>query len=253
MRICAKPENRENQFSKLKELLQSRGYSNRMIEAALDRARGIPRIKALRRVLRKEEDKRPVFALTYDPRLPQIQPTMAKHWRAMIGQDPYLSEVFKQPPLTAFKRQRNIRDHLIRARVPKYTKLHLPREKRGMKRCNKNCTACPYVKEVKYMKINKGEWKVNQSLNCERSNCIYLIECKKNNCKAVYVGETKRTIKDRLSDHRGYVNNEKTETATGQHFNLPGHSLSDLTITVLEVVKKKDDLYRKEREKYFIR
>ena len=130
--ICAKPQNRENQFSKLKELLHSRGYSNRMIEAALDRARGIPRNKALRKVMRKEEDKSPVFALTYDPCHPQIQPTMAKHWRAMIGKDPYLSEVFKQPPPTAFKRQMNIRDHLIRTRVPKDTKPHLLREKRGM-------------------------------------------------------------------------------------------------------------------------
>ena len=85
------------------------------------------------------------------------------------------------------------------------------------------------------------------------TSCVYLIECKKENCKAKYVGETKRTIKDRLADHRGYIKNEKQETTTGEHFNSPGHSLSDLKITVLEVVKKKDDLYRKEREKYFIR
>ena len=116
-----------------------------------------------------------------------------------------------------------------------------------------HCTACPFIKEVKSLKINNGEWKINQSVNCESSNCVYLIECKKENCKAKYVGETKRTIKDRLADHRGYIKNEKQETTTGEHFNSPGHSLSDLKITVLEVVKKKDDLYRKEREKYFIR
>ena len=122
-----------------------------------------------------------------------------------------------------------------------------------MKKCTKNCSACPFIREVKSLKINKGEWKINQSVNCESSNCVYLIECRKDNCKAKYVGETKRTIKDRLADHRGYIKNEKTETTTGEHFNTAGHSLSDLSITVLEVVKKKDDLYRKEREKYFIR
>ena len=41
--------------------------------------------------------------------------------------------------------------------------------------------------------------------------------------------------------------------ATGQHFDSPGHSLSDLCITVLERVRSNDYLYRKEREKYFIR
>ena len=67
-----------------------------------------------------------------------------------------------------------------------------------------------------------------------------------------YIGETSRILKFRLAEHRGYVNNGD-DTATGEHFNLPGHSLSDLSITILEQVKKKDDLYRKEREKYFIR
>ena len=67
-----------------------------------------------------------------------------------------------------------------------------------------------------------------------------------------YVSETKRILKFRLAEHRGYVNNND-DTATGEHFNMPGHSLSDLTVTILERVKSTDDLYRKEREKYFIR
>ena len=41
--------------------------------------------------------------------------------------------------------------------------------------------------------------------------------------------------------------------STQEHFNLPGHSLSDMTLTVLEIVKSSDDVYRKEREKYCIR
>ena len=54
-----------------------------------------------------------------------------------------------------------------------------------------------------------------------------------------YVGETKRILKYRFAEHRGYVNNSD-ETATGQHFNLPGHSLSDLTVTILEKVRSND-------------
>ena len=82
---------------------------------------------------------------------------------------------------------------------------------------------------------------------------LYLIEHKKDNCEMRYVGETKRILKFRLADHRGYVQNQDTTKATGEHFNSPGHSLADLSITILEKVKKNDDLYRKEREKYFIR
>ena len=67
-----------------------------------------------------------------------------------------------------------------------------------------------------------------------------------------YVGETKRILKFRLAEHRGYVNNLDETQATGKHFNSPGHSLSDLSIVILEKVRSSDDLYRKEREKYFI-
>ena len=49
------------------------------------------------------------------------------------------------------------------------------------------------------------------------------------------------------------MNNLDESQATGKHFNSPGHSLSDLTIVILEKVRSSDDMYRKEREKYFIR
>ena len=120
-----------------------------------------------------------------------------------------------------------------------------------MKRCGKDCSACPYIREVKSLNINTNEWKINQKFNCEISNCIYLIECMKEHCNMKYVGETKRIIKFRLAEHRAYVNNN-VDTATGEHFNLPGHTLSDLRITMLEKVRSNDDMYRKERERYFI-
>ena len=41
--------------------------------------------------------------LTYDPRLPSITEIVKKHWRSMV-KDPYLADVFKEPPLIAYKR-----------------------------------------------------------------------------------------------------------------------------------------------------
>ena len=58
-------------------------------------------------------------------------------------------------------------------------------------------------------------------------------------------------LKFRRDDHRGYVNNH-VDTATGSHFNQPGHSLADMSVTVLEYVRKNNDLYRKKHEEYFI-
>ena len=46
---------------------------------------------------------------------------------------------------------------------------------------------------------------------------------------------------------------KKKKTATGDHYNSPDHSVSDLSVTILEKVKKNCQSYRKERERYLIK
>ena len=94
--------------------------------------------------------------------------------------------------------------------------------------------------------------KINKNLTCTSYNVIYIIECSKQNCKKRYIGETRRMLKHRLADHRGYVSKGDTSTAIGAHFTSQGHSLSDMKISVIEQIKKSDDMYRKTREKYHI-
>ena len=67
-----------------------------------------------------------------------------------------------------------------------------------------------------------------------------MIECNKNKCKLRYIGESKRAIKHRLADYRGYIVNNHADKATGAHFNSPEHSLANMTCTILEPVKYND-------------
>ena len=233
-----------------------REYNENLINSAIEKAKKIPRKSALRKVERKNQLRRPVFAVKYDPRLPSITSIQAKHWRAMSSQDQYLSTCFPEPPLTGFKKQKNLRDILIRAKVPEPNRLRPKREMKGVFKCGYQCTACPYIQEVKDIKSNKFHWKINKNLSCSSYNIIYLIECKKETCKRNqnfrYIGESKRPLRNRFADHRGYVVNH-VDTATVAHFTSAGHSLSDMTVTLLEQVKNNDESYRKEREKFFIR
>ena len=68
-----------------------------------------------------------------------------------------------------------------------------------------------------------------------------------------YIGETERSLKDRFEEHKTYVNQKKYNKTTGKQVNLPGHSVSNMTVTILEKVKVNDTRYRKERERYLIR
>ena len=168
----------------------------------------------------------------------------------MVSRDTYLGEVFKETPVTAYRRNPNLRNFLIRAKVPKNQDNR--RQLKGMKKCGKSCTACPFIQENKSIKINNKEWKIQKKLDCNAFNVIYAIVCQKEKCKLTYIGETKRLLKTRLADHCGYVRNNRVDTATGEHFNSPGHTLGDLRIIAIEQSRKKNNLYRKQREEYHI-
>ena len=59
-------------------------------------------------------------------------------------------------------------------------------------------------------------------------------------------------MSERLSEHIGYILNNNRKQATGIHFNKHGHNISHLRITILEKIATKNEIYRKEREKYHI-
>ena len=71
---------------------------------------------------------------------------------------------------------------------------------------------------------------------CHRS--VYLIKCRK--CNKQYVGETENALHIRLNGHRSNVKTKKMEKPVAAHFNLPGHSMEDLTIVVIEKIWKED-------------
>ena len=121
-----------------------------------------------------------------------------------------------------------------------------------MKICN-SCPICPFVQPCKNIKAtsNNKTVDINASVNCKSRNIIYCITCQK--CRLQYIGESERSIHERLSEHKAYVANKQLSKATGAHFNLPGHSVSEMKVSILEKVHSLDPLVRKEREELFIR
>ena len=79
-----------------------------------------------------------------------------------------------------------------------------------------------------------------------------MLECDKEKCQQKYIGETGRFFKNRLDEHRGYINSKDESQPSGAHFNLPGHSLANLKATIIEQVLKNEEDYRKEREHFYI-
>ena len=120
-----------------------------------------------------------------------------------------------------------------------------------MSKCN-SCAICPFVKEGKSIKSTSSKFSVdiNRPVNCQTQNILYCITCKK--CSLQYIGESERSLKERFSEHKSYVVNNMKSKATGEHFNMKGHRVSDMRVSILEKIFSTDPAIRKEREKFFI-
>ena len=85
--VVSEISERDERLQELKEMLIERKYTPGIIDAAIARAKAVPREQALKCVLRQKHTNRPVFVVTFDPRLPSIPKITRKHWRSMLSQD----------------------------------------------------------------------------------------------------------------------------------------------------------------------
>ena len=253
VRICSNQDTRDLRLKELQDLLMARGYKSGVVKGAIEKAREIPRQEAIQKVEKKQQQ-RPVLVIQYDPRLPSITDIARRHWRTMVSRDPRLQQVFPEPPLVAYKVPPNLRSKLVRAKVPSAPPPRPRRLQQGMKKCGKeNCLVCPYIKTGPTFEATATNYKVDltTAMDCNTANICYAITCGVARCSKQYIGQSSKTLKERFKQHCGYVDNNRE--ATGTHFNLPGHSKSDMKVQVVEKIHSKEVWVREERESMHIR
>lgn len=85
---------------------------------------------------------------------------------------------------------------------------------------------------------------VRSSFTCTTRNVVYAISCLA--CSKIYIGETLRRLGDRFREHLRDIRNKSKISPVAQHFNRPGHSSDDVTVSVL--VQCSSDQHRKSTE-----
>ena len=71
----------------------------------------------------------------FDWRLPNVSSIMRKNWQVMVNYDNRLVKVFLEPPMVRFRRGKNLREEVCRAKLP-LARLGRP-VKDGFKRCGR--------------------------------------------------------------------------------------------------------------------
>ena len=123
----------------------------------------------------------------------------------------------------------------------------------------KMCPICPLTSEPTSTVVSDSNGfvhNIKDHVNCQSKNVIYRWKCTKENCKDHpkndYIGKTTATFQQRFSQHRDYVTRGILTEPSGEHFNSPGHSISDIEGVVLEEVKNRDPFVLKAREHFYI-
>ena len=98
------------------------------------------------------------------------------------------------------------------------------------------CKACRHVSQGSTFvsNVTQKSYNVissNSLMNCNTTNVIYLISCKK--CGVQYVGETSQKLRSRLNNHRNRLR-MLTNLYLYKHFSSDGHSEDDVLIMPIE-------------------
>ena len=104
-------------------------------------------------------------------------------------------------------------------------------------KCNQSrCKACYHIEETAILRSTKGHnVPLKSSLTCHSKSLIYVIKCK--NCNLMYVGETSRTLRQRLTEHKSNIKNLK-DVPISNHFNNVCKDINYLSIIPVETVEK---------------
>jgi predicted GIY-YIG superfamily endonuclease len=254
-RICSENEDAEKHIQDLQNHLSKRGYDLDLIKESVEKAKTLDR-SSLLVYKEKERNNRVPLVLTYDKKLADASKTVKKHLDT-LHEDEKLKKVFPDPPLISFRRNRNLRDLLVSARLP-----ILPGDdsylKPGFYECpSKKCSVRQFIvtgdKFTSF--VTKQNFPIIDHIHDKMSWLIYLITCKR--CQQQYVGKTTTSLYTRFTGHKSDIKLYKTpkgkQLPIGKHFNTHNHTIDDMSIIGIESIRRKENAIILHRESFWIK
>lgn len=207
------------------------GYPSPVIDSAFKRITNIARSDALKVKNRSRNNERIPLALTYHPLSLPVKKIIYDNFK-ILQNDQNTKHIFTTPPLMAFRRDTNLRELLVKSRLPKES--NAP----GTSPCGRsNCRTCHHINEDTVISTSRSTFTVHLSFTCTSTCLIYCIKCTR--CRMLYIGETCRQINNRFGEHLRNVEHkiheheeraDNADSNVSRHFNLAGHSKADMSI-----------------------
>ena len=186
--------------------------------------------------------------ISYHPAYQGINKILRKI-HAILTFDKEHDKVFKEIPIVGFRREKSLKDLLVRAKVPPLT-----RENGSSASClGKRCRTCPFIENsISFTSIKKGlTYHIRQPiLNCNSTNVVYLLSCK--TCGVQYVGSCitkfRLIFNNYKSCNRRHFEQVVPQQSLQSHFDTPGHNrISDFSFTLIDQAENEKCLRKRER------
>ena len=194
--------------------------------------------------LAKISDDKIPLVLTFHPFNYKVRDVVSRNF-LILKNDPETSTIFTVNPLISFRRNKNMRDNLVRSAL----RQNLPAPAGTFSCSRARCYTCSFLNSATSISGPKSNFVIRHNFTCTSSNIIYCISCSK--CCKLYIGEMGRRLCDRFAEHLRSVRNNDVDKPVARHFNAANHSISDMKICAISPISGGNDS-RKRHEKRLI-
>ena len=246
-RICSRTEDFLKHSMMLYGHFIRRGYPLPLIQKAFIKASTQSRAHLLekqRAKLTDEETAEPnlnmdLFLTTsFNPEFQELGNLVRKNWD-LLKRSAATKILAETKVVVGYRRPLNLKDLLVRARVPQ---IEEPKRKRpcciNCNKCsNTKCKFCPLLDKSGRIKstFTGREYKSKKNVTCRSSNIIYCITCTR--CQKQYVGQTGNTLRERFGAHSGAIGRKNVSEDVSRHFITNEHKgLSDMRIHIVDFI-----------------
>uniref|UniRef100_A0A8C5QIP1 Reverse transcriptase domain-containing protein n=1 Tax=Leptobrachium leishanense TaxID=445787 RepID=A0A8C5QIP1_9ANUR len=216
-----------------------RGYTRNTLTGFQQKARSFQQHELLKPKLRATQSRLPCVT-TYSAISPKVRHIINKHW-SILQTDRKISNLFKEKPLMAYKRSRNIADILTKnidvgqQEKPQVLASFIGEPRMGMYRCG-HCVHCSGVivgPTFSHPRSGK-KYDIHARVNCQTDHVVYLLKCP---CGLGYVGQTQRSLTVRIREHKSNIRTCRFQSPIARHFSESGHTVAQLRYMVIEWVR----------------
>ena len=199
-RICSHDSDFTEHAKSMSQNFINRGYPPDLIHSSLTRAQNHDRqtLFSPKTIASQSQTKQAFFAIsTFHPSFTAYKRTIQTNWDT-LSRSLSTRCMFDTPITFGYRRPKNLREHLVHAKLPSID-AHDNRPKIcPPKPCTKrNCRYCQTIDKSSSITdpTSQRKYIYRYNVTCQSQNLIYAIQCTK--CQKLYVGQTKRRCQTR--------------------------------------------------------